>query len=153
LIPGFTTVGYFHSLLIFLLILYVLHWKQLYALHLEPNNFRDLAAPFYCASSTPVVATVLSYRTQAAATEQLLHGRPGGVINPDDIYADVDSAASAIATLLGKDEWFFGAEDAGLFDAAVFSYTHLSLTMSLVAHEERIRKKWFPKVSVSVLGP
>ena len=56
--------------------------------------------------------------------------------------------------------WFFGARDPGLFDASVFAYTHLILTLkwhseenalwravmghnNLLAHEKRIRDMFF----------
>lgn len=102
---------------------------------------------------------------QAAATQELLKARPGGIINPDDIYADAEFAISALSVVLGEDKWFFGAEEPGYFDAAVFGYTHLVLATewdegeaglaravrgyeNLVAHEERIRRMCFPGVSV-----
>lgn len=102
---------------------------------------------------------------QAAATKELLKARPGGIINPDDIYADAESAVSALSAVLGEDEWFFGAEEPGYFDAAVFGYTHLVLATewdegeaglmravkghaNLVAHEERICRTCFPGTSV-----
>lgn len=98
---------------------------------------------------------------QSAATQELLQARPGGAINADDIYADAESAVSALSTILGNDEWFFGSKEPGLFDAALFGYLHLILTLkwdekeaglvravkkheNLVAHEERIRIKMYP---------
>lgn len=39
---------------------------------------------------------------------------------------DASEALEALSTLLGNDEeWFFGQERPGLFDASVFAYTHL----------------------------
>lgn len=98
---------------------------------------------------------------QTAAKQELLQARPGGVINADDIYADAESAVSALSTILGGDDWFFGVEEPGLFDAALFGYLHLILTLkwdereaglvravkkheNLIGHEERIRKKMYP---------
>ncbi|CAK7273289.1 hypothetical protein SEPCBS119000_005578 [Sporothrix epigloea] len=43
------------------------------------------------------------------------------------IYRDAESALAALATVLGGDEFFFGSAEPTLFDAAVFSYTHLLL--------------------------
>lgn len=66
--------------------------------------------------------------------------------------------------LLGEDAYFFGAEEPGLFDAAVFAYTHLMLDdgmmgwaenvlgryvrryANLVEHRERIKRGYFPNV-------
>lgn len=98
---------------------------------------------------------------QAAAKEELLQGRPGGVIVADDIYADAEEAVLALSTALGQDEWFFGGVDPGLFDAALFGYLHLILTLgwdekeagllravrkypNLVVHEGRIRRRVYP---------
>lgn len=101
---------------------------------------------------------------QSAATQELLQARPGGVISADDIYADAESAVSALSTVLGDDEWFFGGKEAGLFDATLFGYLHLILTLkwdekeaglaravkkhqNLVDHEERVRVKVYPNAS------
>ena len=45
----------------------------------------------------------------------------------DDIYSEAEKAFEALSFLLGDDEWFFGSVKPGLFDAAVFAYTHLLL--------------------------
>lgn len=98
---------------------------------------------------------------QSAAMQELLQARPGGVVSADDIYADAESAVSALSTVLGDDEWFFGGKEPGLFDATLFGYLHLILTLkwdekeaglvravkkhgNLVGHEERIRMKMYP---------
>jgi metaxin len=105
----------------------------------------------------PAVNLLLSSELQKSAAAELRKCRPGGVVNRDDIYADADAAFSALSTVLGGDEWFFGAEEPGLFDATVFGYTHLILTLewheketaiarsvrkhkNLVAHERRARE-------------
>ncbi|KAF8251085.1 hypothetical protein K440DRAFT_579538 [Wilcoxina mikolae CBS 423.85] len=129
----------------------------LYALYLEPHNCHTLAQTLYRSTSVPAVNLLLSSELQKSAAAELRKCRPGGVVNGDDIYADADAAFSALSTVLGDDEWFFGAEEPGLFDATVFGYTHLILTLgwhekeaavargvrrhkNLVAHERRVRE-------------
>lgn len=67
---------------------------------------------------------------------------------------------AALSALLGDEEWFFGADRPGLFDASVFAYTYLlfgglewpekSLQerlrrwRNLVEHKERIAARCYP---------
>lgn len=134
-------------------------YSQLYSLYLEPCNFSTLTTVQYCNTSIPLVNYVLAREYRTAALEELCKFRPGGVIKADDIYADADAAFAALATLLIEQdgEWFFGSQEPGLFDAAVFAYTHLILTLPwdekgkklvglvrkhevLVEHEQRVWK-------------
>ena len=72
-------------------------------------------------------------------------------------------AFTALSTLLGEDEWFFGAQEPGLMDAAVFSYTGLILDEgfgwgewglwnavdergNLKGHRERVLRGWYSGV-------
>lgn len=82
------------------------------------------------------------------------------MIDVPDLYSEAEKAFDALSALLGEDEWFFGAEGPGLFDASVFAYTHLLLDEkmgwrekrllrglrrkeNLVAHRERLLSKYF----------
>lgn len=93
-----------------------------------------------------------------------MRGRSGGIINPADIYSDVDTALKALSTLLDEDKWFFDGKEPGLFDAAVFGYVHLVMTtdfeegevglkggvmrrQNLVKHRERVLEKWHGKAA------
>lgn len=99
-----------------------------------------------------------AYQLRLAASSELLKHTP--VISASDILRDAAEAFSALSTLLGKAEWFFGAEKPGEFDAAVFAYTHLLLDEdmewavnevgmelkrwgNLVRHRKRIYKMYF----------
>ncbi|KAJ1326470.1 SAM complex protein [Microdochium nivale] len=123
----------------------------LHALYLCPRN-TELLRYWYIrpASSSAAVqaATLLQLRAAAEAeitrssTHNTLrviyrgvggseseHGRGG-----DELYDGAREAFSALATCLhgedgggAGDEWFFGADAPGVFDAAVFAYTHLIL--------------------------
>ncbi|CUS14117.1 unnamed protein product [Tuber aestivum] len=136
----------------------------LYALYLEPNNSQDLAGKLYCGSSVSAVSSFLLRQAKAAARQQVLQAYPGGVLDPRRIYADAGAALEAISTMLGKDTWFFGGGDPGLFDASVFAYTHLILNLrwhtgentlfravmehdNLLGHERRIRDAFFPEAN------
>jgi len=129
----------------------------LYAFYLEPRNFHALAKKHYCSSSVPIVDFFLSRELRNSAHAELIKSRPGGVVNGDEIYADAELAIHALATVLGEGRWFFGAQEPGIFDASVFAYTHLILTLpwesresalarsvqkhhNLVAHQERIQE-------------
>ena len=77
-----------------------------------------------------------------------------------DIVQDATEALSALSTLLGRSDYFFGNQRPGLFDASVFAYTHLLLdedlkwqknelgealtdVTNLVEHRHRIFKLYF----------
>jgi metaxin len=49
------------------------------------------------------------------------------VISAETLYKDAEEAFMALETVLGEDEWFFGAAKPSLFDASVFAYTNLLL--------------------------
>lgn len=76
------------------------------------------------------------------------------------LYRDCDKAFEALSELLGDDEFFFGEETPGLFDASVFAYTHVLLNKdldwkhtrsregleqygNLLEHQNRIAEGWF----------
>jgi metaxin len=78
------------------------------------------------------------------------------------LYADAATAFQALGTLLGADDWFFGADRPGVFDAEVFAYTWLVLDAelgwrsselreslsgveNLVAHRERLYQRCWPQ--------
>jgi metaxin len=106
----------------------------------------------------PIVDFFLSREFQNSAYAELIKSRPGGVVNGDEIYADAELAINALATVLGEGQWFFGAQEPGIFDVSVFAYTHLILALpwgsresvlarsvqkhrNLVAHQKRIQGK------------
>lgn len=62
------------------------------------------------------------------------------VIDIDDLYSEANNAFGALSTLLGEDIFFFGSTNPGLFDAAVFAYTHLLLEERMGWKETRMRK-------------
>ncbi|KAI5793085.1 hypothetical protein EDC01DRAFT_83208 [Geopyxis carbonaria] len=136
----------------------------LYALYIEPHNFKALARIQYRSTAVSLVNHILSNEYQTAAMNEL-YKFSSGVINAADIYADAESAFTALATVLGDSRWMFGAKAPGLFDATVFGYTHLILNLSwnkqeehllrmvrkhqnLVDHERRIWKLCFSKSQV-----
>lgn len=109
----------------------------LHALYLSPRNFSDVARPLYIDSctSSPIVQTVISSQLQSAALEEILKLSPSLTQTTltsaeiDNLYTEARLAFSALSTLLNEDEWFFGQEQAGLFDASVFAYTYLLLDL------------------------
>jgi metaxin len=64
-----------------------------------------------------------------AAEKELL--KFSTVISAETLYNQAEEAFAALETLLGRDDWFFGASRPGLFDASVFAYTHLLLDEGL----------------------
>ena len=107
-----------------------------------------------------MVQVALARELRAAAESELL--RLGQVIDAKALIREADEAFAALETLLGHNDWFFGNKEPGLFDAAVFAYTHLlldeglgqgwkdntlSLTVSsrekLVSHRERLLDMYF----------
>ncbi|KAM5352502.1 hypothetical protein ACJ41O_005224 [Fusarium nematophilum] len=95
----------------------------LYALYLLPANaplLRQLYLP-----SSPLLRAPLHHTLHAAATAEILKTTRRATISSSRLFTDAASALVALSALLGDDEWFFGAEGPGLFDADVFAYTYL----------------------------
>lgn len=139
-------------------------------LYLDPVNFDAVARPLYIdnTSTNIIVQTVSAHQLHRAALLEVgkTTARDQSVVT---IMDEAKEALSALSTLLGNDQWFFAshataekeARGAGLFDAAVFAYTHLLLdgkTMrwrnnelgdalrshaNLVEHRDRILHKYF----------
>jgi len=138
--------------------------SQLYQLYIEPRNFANVARPLYVdtVSTNTLVRATTAYQLQRAALEELR--KTNSSVDAGEILADGKEAFAALSTVLGGDEWFFGREEMGLFDAAVFAYTCLLLDRTgglewvdnglgdavrecgqgnLVRHCERIRGLYF----------
>ncbi|OCK79375.1 hypothetical protein K432DRAFT_393960 [Lepidopterella palustris CBS 459.81] len=134
----------------------------LYSLYLT-SNFTSIAESLYVlpTSSNSLVRLAIAYELRAAAEAELL--KHSTIVNAESLYEDAKEAFGALETVLGDDEWFFGAEKPGLFDASVFAYTHLLLDDGLgkgwaesrlqnivmqrgklVAHRGRILAAYYP---------
>ncbi|KAK7537919.1 hypothetical protein IWX49DRAFT_618467 [Phyllosticta citricarpa] len=133
----------------------------LYTLYLTPN-FDSIAHPLYIESTSinAFVRASIAHDLRLAAERELL--KHGAVIDAEAIYTEAEDAFRALETVLGADQWFFGARRPGLVDAAVFAYTHLLLLQDLgtgwkesrlgnavrarqklVRHQERIFEAFF----------
>lgn len=101
---------------------------------------------------------VLGIHLRDSARTELLKSSP--YIDVADIFAEARKALDALSVLLGDNAFFFGKAEPSLFDASVFSYTHLILDESLgwkqnplavdikrydslVQHRDRIYNKYF----------
>lgn len=132
----------------------------LYHLYLDTENFRAVAAPLYIstASSNVIVQLALGKQLQQAVRDELI--KYMGIIDGQELLEGADKAFEALSTLLGDDDFFFGYEKPGLFDANVFAYTHLlasdqmewkNTTMkgyftqydNLVGHRHRLEADYF----------
>jgi metaxin len=143
----------------------ILTKSQLYCIYLSPNS-TTVAEPLYIlpASSNPFVRLTIARELRSAAEKELL--KFSTVITAETLYNQAEEAFAALETLLGKDDWFFGASRPGLFDASVFAYTHLLLDdglgkgwvdtrlrdalMSrerLIAHRNRVKSTYFAEQS------
>lgn len=56
------------------------------------------------------------------------------------IYKEATEAFEALNILLGNDEWFFGQNEPGEFDASVFAYTHLLLDEGMDWRDTRLKE-------------
>ena len=134
----------------------------LYNMYLEPENFDSVAWPLYIEtdSSNTFVQQALAYQLKSAARDELL--KSYAIIDADDTHKRAERAFQSLSTLLGKDEYFFAADEPGLFDASVFAYTHLLLdermrwkhdllsralesNSNLVHHRNRVLDRFFDK--------
>lgn len=113
----------------------------LYALYLDPSHSALLQQLYTrpSSSSRGVQATLL-YQLRRAAAEQIATSAGGktvstaaassaDAIDEESVYNSAGDALDALASLLSESEtgWAFGVERPGMFDAALFSYTHLMM--------------------------
>lgn len=101
---------------------------QLHALYISPRH-TPLLARLYLPPS-PLVSTPLLHTLHSAATNEILKTKRRPLLLPEQLYSDARIAFQTLDTVLGFDEWFFGATEPALFDAEVFAYTHLILDAS-----------------------
>jgi metaxin len=104
--------------------------SQLYCIYLS-HNATSIAEPLYIlpTSGNPFVRLTIARELRSAA-EKELH-KFSTVVNAETLYNQAEEALAALETLLGNNNWFFGASGPGLFDASVFAYTHLLLDNDL----------------------
>ncbi|KAF3201617.1 hypothetical protein TWF106_002779 [Orbilia oligospora] len=133
----------------------------LYALYIDPENLSSFTIPKYTAQiSLWPIPQILGSQMRQAAIDAIRKSSTSTSHTATDIYERAIEAFRALSILLSGDTWFFGAPEAGMFDAEVFAYTHLLLNLeiggsgrevveglggfgNLVEHEERIRRRWF----------
>ncbi|KAI1091940.1 hypothetical protein F5B19DRAFT_247939 [Rostrohypoxylon terebratum] len=105
----------------------------LFALYLSRAN-TDLLSRLYITpvSASRVVQATSLYHLRRAAESDILRTLNTPIVNGKTLYEGAREAFEALSTILGDDDWFFGTVQPGLFDAKVFSYTHLLLDDRLV---------------------
>ncbi|KAI9757317.1 MAG: hypothetical protein M1815_001403 [Lichina confinis] len=81
-------------------------------------------------TSNSVVRKILAHQLRRAAQAELLKSGEAPALDVDGTFADADDALGALSTLLGGNEWFFGATSPSLFDASVFAYLNPILERS-----------------------
>ena len=142
------------------LIDHVIRNAWLYYLYLDALNFKSVAWPLYVAptSSNWMVQQTTAHQLRVAAQDELL--KTSTIIDPSELYHRAEDAFSALSTLLGEDQYFFEAEQPGLFDASFFAYSHLLLDQdmgwesttlfdalskhnNLVQHRDRLLNEYF----------
>ncbi|KAI0440671.1 putative mitochondrial outer membrane protein [Xylaria telfairii] len=113
----------------------------LYTLYLSSAN-AELLDCLYIApatSSRPVRATI-AYQIRHAAELEIVRSTGRDAIHPTALYKDAKEAFGALDVVLGDEKWFFGSEVPALFDATVFSYTHLILHEGLAWKNRRLNE-------------
>lgn len=103
---------------------------QLYSIYLSQNSV-SIAEPLYIlpTSRNSLVRLTIARELQHAAAAEI--AKFSSIISAETLYNQAAEAFIALESVLGDDKWFFGASRPGLFDASVFSYTHLLLDESL----------------------
>lgn len=90
----------------------------------------------------------MAYQLRHAAELEIIRSTGRDAIDPAALYKGAREAFSALDAVLGDGLWFFGSEVPGLFDATVFSYTHLVLDDGLGWENRRLSDilKDFPRL-------
>ena len=96
----------------------------LHAFYLTANLY-SLAAPLYIHSTTTsgLLRTWQTAQLRTAALAEAEKTVPK--LDLEVLYHGAESAFEALETALGEGDWFFGREQPGMLDAAVFGYTCL----------------------------
>ena len=96
----------------------------LHAFYLTANLY-SLAAPLYIHSTTTsgLLRAWQTAQLRAAALAEVEKAVPK--LDLEVLYHGAESAFEALETALGEADWFFGREQPGMLDAAVFGYTCL----------------------------
>jgi metaxin len=121
----------------------------LYALYLSPANAELLAALYINpTSATAIVRAATALQLRRAAEAQILQSVGAPKVDAVALYKNAEQAFGALEAAMEFDSWFFGNSGPGLFDAAVFSYTHLLLDESLGWTDKRLSDalRRFPKL-------
>ena len=107
----------------------ILMFSQLHQLYLHPANGTLVSRLYVTPNSTnPLVNVVTATQLRRAAEEEIRKSNALGVgISEAEIMLEGRDSLRALESVLGEGKWFFGAEEPGLFDAAVFAYTWLIL--------------------------
>ncbi|KAF4552635.1 Glutathione S-transferase-like protein 6 [Elsinoe fawcettii] len=103
----------------------------LHQLYLSPPNTPLLTTLYATHSSSPLITFSTLHTLRAAASAEISKSNSTGTITEAALQEEGQQALDALEELLEKDDWFFGAKEPGLFDAAVFAYTHLLLEEEL----------------------
>ncbi|KAI1745069.1 hypothetical protein F4680DRAFT_174180 [Xylaria scruposa] len=121
----------------------------LYTLYLSPAN-ADLLSHLYITptTSSPPVRATISYQLRHAAELDILRSTGRDTIDTAALYKGAEEAFRALDAILGDNKWFFGSEVPALFDATVFSYTHLILHDGLIWENPRLKQilKEYPRL-------
>ncbi|KAI5860251.1 hypothetical protein GGS23DRAFT_241463 [Durotheca rogersii] len=121
----------------------------LYSLYLSRPNV-DLLSRLYIApvSKSRAVRTAVLYQLRHAAENEILRSMGVPAVDSRTLYAGAREAFEALSIVLGLEHWFFGASGPSLFDATVFSYTHLLLDDGLAWQDRRLVEivKQFPNL-------
>jgi len=127
-------------------------------------NFHNIAYPLYVASSSSSLAVrlTLAHSLHTAARDSLRKLAPRSSPSKPSylpsltgasseakaeaeaniLYNGAADAFSALSTLLGEDNWFFGGEEPGILDVSLFAYTHLLLDEELGHGWADTRVRW-----------
>ena len=89
-------------------------------------------------SSNFYVQKTIAYQLQRAAQDELTKSSITNTINAHDVLREAKTSLEALSDLLDDDEWFFGRQGPGLFDASVFAYTHLILDVKMRWSDNRL---------------
>lgn len=98
----------------------------LHTLYLAPANDPVLTA-LYLPSAALLRATQRAGLHEAATAEILKITRRTGGIDVAVLRENLVDALETLSEVLGQDDWFFGADEPGMLDAELFSYTYLIL--------------------------
>jgi len=134
-----------------------LYFSLVYSRWWEDSGW-NVIKPLFFSGMPPVIGGII-IKFIRNNVKKVLYGQGAGRHSKDEIYAAANQDLDALSTLLGNDQWFFGADKPTLLDLACHAYLiniirppienmikqHALTLHKLCDHAERLQTRLYDK--------